>query len=55
MIPSPLSAADISARTDKYFDRTRQIVGKFGDRRVTYAVFLRRPVVSAPGLMIEAR
>jgi nicotinate phosphoribosyltransferase len=53
MIPSPLSAADISARTDKYFDRTRQIVGKFGDRRVTYAVFLRRPVISAPGLMIE--
>ena len=53
MTPSPLSAADITARTDKYFDRTRQIVGKFGDRRVTYAVFLRRPVVSAPGLMIE--
>jgi nicotinate phosphoribosyltransferase len=53
MTPTPLAAADISARTDKYFNRTREIVRKFGDRRVTYAVFLRRPVVSAPALMIE--
>ncbi len=52
MSPAPFSSADITARTDKYFDRTRQIVGRFGDRRVTYAVFLRRPVVSAPGLMV---
>jgi nicotinate phosphoribosyltransferase len=53
MTPTPLAAADIAARTDKYFNRTREIVRKFGDRRVTYAVFLRRPVVSAPALMIE--
>jgi nicotinate phosphoribosyltransferase len=53
MTPTPLAAEDISARTDKYFNRTREIVRKFGDRRVTYAVFLRRPVVSAPALMIE--
>jgi nicotinate phosphoribosyltransferase len=53
MIPGPLSAADITARTDTYFNRTRAIVAKFGDRRVTYAVFLRRPVVSAPALMVE--
>jgi len=53
MTPSPLDAADITARTDKYFNRTREIVRKFGDRRVTYAVFLRRPVVSAPALMVE--
>jgi nicotinate phosphoribosyltransferase len=53
MIPSPIAAADITARTDKYFNRTSEIVGKFGDRRVTYAVFLRRPVVSAPGLMVD--
>ncbi len=46
-------AADIAARTDVYFDRTRQIVARFGDKRVTYAVFLRRPVISAPRLMIE--
>jgi len=44
---------DISARTDAYFNRTRAIVAKFGDRRVTYAVFLRRPVVAATGLMVE--
>jgi nicotinate phosphoribosyltransferase len=53
MTPFPTAAADITARTDKYFNRTREIVGKFGDQRVTYAVFLRRPVVSAPGLMAD--
>jgi nicotinate phosphoribosyltransferase len=53
MIPAPIAAADITARTDTYFNRTREIVGKFGDRRVTYAVFLRRPVVCAPALMLE--
>ena len=36
-------AADIAARTDAYFNRTRAIVQRFGDKRVTYAVFLRRP------------
>jgi nicotinate phosphoribosyltransferase len=46
-------AADIAARTDVYFNRTRQVVQRFGDRRVTYAVFLRRPVVSAPRLMLD--
>jgi nicotinate phosphoribosyltransferase len=53
MIPVPLAEADITARTDTYFNRTRAIVAKFGDRQVTYAVFLRRPVVSAPALMVE--
>jgi nicotinate phosphoribosyltransferase len=53
MTPSPLIPADIYARTDAYFNRTRAIVEKFGDRRVTYAVFLRRPVVCAPELMVE--
>ena len=46
-------AADIAARTDSYFNRTRRIVARFGDQRVTYAVFLRRPVISAPRLMIS--
>lgn len=45
--------ADIAARTDVYFNRTRQVVQRFGDQRVTYAVFLRRPVVSAPRLMLD--
>jgi nicotinate phosphoribosyltransferase len=39
--------------TDAYFSRTREIVEKFGDQQVTYAVFMRRPVVSAPRLAIE--
>jgi nicotinate phosphoribosyltransferase len=46
-------AADIAARTDSYFNRTRRIVAAFGDRRVTYAVFLRRPVICAPRLMLD--
>jgi nicotinate phosphoribosyltransferase len=49
---SPAEAA-ISSRTDAYFNRTRAIVQRFGDARVTYAVFLRRPVVSAPRLAVE--
>ncbi len=44
---------DVAAWTDHYFNRSKGIVGRFGDKRVTYAVFMRRPVVSAPRLMIE--
>ncbi|MGC9269366.1 nicotinate phosphoribosyltransferase [Acidiphilium sp.] len=54
--PRRVSRADldagIAARTDAYFNRTKEIVAKFGDSRVTYAYFLRRPVVSAPALML---
>lgn len=46
-------ATDITARTDAYFNRTKQVVCHFGDKRVTYAVFLRRPVISAPRLMLD--
>lgn len=45
--------AVITARTDSYFNRTKKIVQRFGDARVTYAVFLRRPVVSAPRLALD--
>lgn len=45
--------AVISARADSYFNRTKEIVARFGDTTVTYAVFLRRPVVSAPRLMLD--
>jgi nicotinate phosphoribosyltransferase len=44
---------DIAARTDSYFNRTRRIVAQFGDKRVTYAIFMRRPVICAPTLMIQ--
>ena len=39
---------DLAARTDSYFLKTKAIVGKFGDRAATYAVFMRRPVICAP-------
>jgi len=45
----PLDDADIGAWTDVYFRRTREAVRRFGGVEVTYAVFMRRPVVSAPG------
>jgi nicotinate phosphoribosyltransferase len=46
-------AADIAARTDSYFNRTKRIVAHFGDKLVTYAIFLRRPVICAPRLMLD--
>jgi nicotinate phosphoribosyltransferase len=51
--PGPDLNADIAGRTDVYFNRTRAVVARYGDRRVTYAVFLRRPVISAPRLMLD--
>jgi nicotinate phosphoribosyltransferase len=45
--------ADVARLTDAYFNKTKAIVARFGDCRVTYAVFMRRPVVSAPRLMVE--
>ena len=47
------TARDIARRTDAYFNRTRDVVAHFGDATVTYAVFLRRPVISAPGKMLD--
>jgi nicotinate phosphoribosyltransferase len=44
----PNEPNDLAARTDSYFLKTKAIVGRFGDRAATYAVFMRRPVVSAP-------
>ena len=39
--------------SDVYFKRTKAAVGRFGDCTVTYAVFMRRPVLSAPRLAIS--
>ncbi len=44
---------DIAWRTDAYFNRTREVVARFGDCQVTYALFLRRPVISAPRLALD--
>ena len=38
---------------DAYFNRTKETVARFGDVPVTYAVFMRRPVVTAPRLALE--
>lgn len=48
-----MTDAEIRARTDSYFNRTRAVVERFGDCHVTYAVFLRRPVISAPRLALD--
>jgi nicotinate phosphoribosyltransferase len=44
---------EIGRHADTYFRKTQAIVERFGDCRVTYAVFMRRPVVSAPRLALE--
>jgi len=51
-VAAPLEAG-LAAHTDSYFLKTKAIVEKFGDRRATYAVFMRRPVISTPRLAIE--
>jgi len=48
-----MDQGEIAGRTDSYFNRTKTIVARFGDCRVTYAVFLRRPVISAPRLATQ--
>jgi len=44
---------ELAARTDSYFLKTKAIVGRFGDREATYAVFMRRPVICTPRLAVE--
>ncbi|MBE0496855.1 MAG: nicotinate phosphoribosyltransferase [Campylobacterales bacterium] len=44
---------DVTAWTDKYFSNTHTIIKQFGDTEVTYAFFLRRPVLCATRLALE--
>lgn len=44
---------NVARFTDSYFNRVKKVIGRFGDARVTYAVFMRRPVVCAPRLAID--
>src|ERR1041384_3560807 len=44
---------DLAARTDSYFLKTNVRVRKFGDRPATYALFMRRPVISAPRFAVD--
>ncbi len=39
--------------TDHYFNQTKKIVNKHGDFEVKYALFMRRPVIFTPRLMVE--
>lgn len=45
--------SDLPRFVDKYFLRTKEVVAKFGDIDVSYAVFMRRPVTSAPRLAMQ--
>ena len=51
--PPVPAAADVSRWTDAYLNKTRQIIDRFGDKSATYAIFMRRPVIFTPGLMVE--
>ncbi len=52
--PPPHPAiGEIKGLTDHYFVKTKGAVERFGDKRVTYAVFMRRPIICAPRLAIE--
>jgi nicotinate phosphoribosyltransferase len=44
---------DVERWTDKYFVKTKQTIGRFGDKTVCYAVFMRRPVIFTPRLMVR--
>lgn len=43
----------VASRTDKYFTKSRAVVERFGDRTVTYGVFMRRRVICAISPAIE--
>jgi nicotinate phosphoribosyltransferase len=47
-------AADaVASFTDKYFLKTQEVVRRFGDADVTYAIFMRRPVIFTPKLAVD--
>ena len=50
--PGPSPAAQ-PGFTDSYFLRTKTVVEANGDAQVTYAIFMRRPVLSAPRLAVD--
>jgi nicotinate phosphoribosyltransferase len=44
---------DIERWTDRYFVKTKETIARFGDKTVCYAVFMRRPVIFTPRLMVQ--
>jgi nicotinate phosphoribosyltransferase len=49
----PTKPEDVPVLTDQYFLKTKEVVRRFGDRRATYAVFMRRPVICTPRLLVD--
>jgi nicotinate phosphoribosyltransferase len=49
----PTRPEDVPVLTDQYFVKTKEVVRRFGDRRASYAVFMRRPVICTPRLLID--
>ena len=47
------SDGEVGHFTDKYFAKTKSVVERFGDVEATYAVFMRRPVLSCPRLAVD--
>ena len=52
VLASP-SVAEIPRLADAYFLRSKETVRRFGDKRVTYAIFMRRPVIFTPRLALD--
>ncbi|WP_374312580.1 nicotinate phosphoribosyltransferase [Dongia sp.] len=46
-------SAQVADWSDQYFLKTKATVAQFGDVTVTYAIFMRRPVISAPRLALD--
>ncbi|HTY68614.1 MAG TPA: nicotinate phosphoribosyltransferase [Alphaproteobacteria bacterium] len=51
-VPTP-GPGEVERLSDKYFIKTKAVVERFGDVTVTYAVFMRRPVIFTPRLAIN--
>ncbi|MGE0718263.1 MAG: nicotinate phosphoribosyltransferase, partial [Alphaproteobacteria bacterium] len=50
--PASPPEPEVARLADKYFLKTKAAVGRFGDKQVTYAVFMRRPVICTPKLAV---
>lgn len=51
-VPAP-GPGEVERLTDRYFLKTKAVVERFGDQTVTYAVFMRRPVIFTPRLAVN--
>jgi nicotinate phosphoribosyltransferase len=51
--PTQPAPDEIARLTDHYFNKSKAVARHFGDVQVTYAVFMRRPVISAPRLAVD--